>query len=51
MMFFLLFSLLTLLSEYIIRIMNETRNEPIYFIADEIDKSIILPHKDRENIV
>ena len=51
MMFFLLCSLLTLLSEYIIRIMNETRNEPIYFIADEIDKSIILPHKDRVNVV
>lgn len=50
-MFFLLFSLLTLISEYIIRIMNESRNEPLYFIADEIDKSIILRKKRMINVV
>lgn len=50
-MFFLLFSLLTLIAEYLIRILNESRNEPLYFIADEIDKSIILPKKKTLNIV
>lgn len=50
-MFFLLFSLLTLISEYIIRIMNESRNEPLYFIADEIDKSVILRKKRMVNVV
>ncbi len=50
-MFFLLFSLLTLISEYIIRIMNESRNEPLYFIADEIDKSVILRKKRSVNVV
>lgn len=49
-MFFLLFSLLTLISEYLIRVLNEARNEPFYFIADEIDKSTILPKKNRRNI-
>ncbi|OGH19935.1 MAG: hypothetical protein A3D74_00670 [Candidatus Levybacteria bacterium RIFCSPHIGHO2_02_FULL_37_13] len=49
-MFFLLFSLLTLISEYLIRVLNEARNEPFYFIADEIDRSIILPKKNRRNI-
>ena len=41
-MFFLLFSLLTLISEYIIRILNESRDEPFYFIGQEIDMSIVL---------
>ena len=50
-MFFLLFSLLTLISEYIIRVLDESRNEPLYFIADEIDKSIISVNKDRLNII
>lgn len=50
-MFFLLFSLLTLISEYIIRILNESRNEPLYFIADEMDKSIININRDKLNVV
>lgn len=50
-MFFLLFSLLTLISEYIIRILNESRNEPLYFIADEMDKSVINLNKDKLNVV
>lgn len=50
-MFLLLFSILTLISEYIIRTLHETRNEPLYFIADEIDKSVILTEQDKLNIV
>lgn len=50
-MFFLLFSLLTLISEYIIRVLDESRNEPLYFIADEMDKSIISVNKDRLNVI
>lgn len=42
-MFFLLFSLLTLIGEYIVRILAETRNEPFYFISEEFDKSVIIP--------
>jgi glycosyltransferase involved in cell wall biosynthesis len=49
-LFFLLFFLLMVMSEYIIRILDETRNEPIYFISDEIDKSIISVSKKRLNI-
>lgn len=49
-MFFLLFSLLTLISEYLIRVLNEARNEPFYFIAEEIDRSNIIPKKNRLNI-
>ncbi len=49
-MFFLLFSLLTLMAEYILRILHETRNEPLYFIADEMDQSVISIDKDKLNL-
>lgn len=50
-MFFLLFSLLTLISEYIIRILDESRNEPLYFISDEMDKSVININRDKLNVI
>lgn len=34
-MFFLLFLVLTILSEYIARILDETKDEPLYFIEEE----------------
>lgn len=49
-LFFLLFSLLALIAEYIVRIVNESRNEPLYFVADELDKSAILQNKDMLNV-
>ncbi len=51
MLFFLLFSLLTIMSEYIIRIVTESRNEPLYFISEEMDRSVILNKKDMLNVV
>lgn len=50
-MFFLLFSLLSIISEYVIRILSESRNEPFYFVSEEINKSTILPQKGKLNIV
>lgn len=50
-MFLLLFSLLSIISEYIIRILAETRNEPLYFVSEEINKSSILPKKGMLNII
>ncbi len=50
-LFFLLFSLLTLISEYIIRTLHEARNDPLYFIADEIDTSVMLTEQDKMNVV
>lgn len=50
-MFLLLFSILTLMSEYILRTLHEARNDPLYFIAEEIDKSVILSEEDKLNIV
>jgi D-alanyl-lipoteichoic acid acyltransferase DltB (MBOAT superfamily) len=48
-LFFVLFSLLALISEYLIRSITETRDEPFYFISDDIDKSVILG-KERKNL-
>lgn len=50
-MFFLLFSLLTLISEYLIRVLDESRNEPLYFIAEEIDESIFPVEKNKLNVI
>lgn len=50
-LFFLLFSLLTIISEYIIRILEETRDEPLYFISEEIDAPEVLGKRERLNIV
>lgn len=50
-MFLLLFSLLSIISEYVIRILDETRDEPFYFVSEEINKSSILPKKDTLNII
>lgn len=49
-MFLLLFSILTVISEYLIRIMYESRDEPLYFIAEEIDSPIFSRIKDTLNI-
>lgn len=49
--FFLLFSLLMLISEYIIRILGESRNDPLYFISEEMDKSVININKNKLNVI
>lgn len=50
-MFLILFSLLTIISEYLVRILSESRDEPLYYIADEIDKSTILDREESLNVV
>lgn len=49
-LFFLLFTMLTIMSEYMIRILNETRQEPFYFISEEINQSMIIPKRKTLNI-
>ena len=46
-MFLVLFTLLYFIAEYIIRSVTEARDEPIYFIADEFDKSVIIPNSQK----
>lgn len=49
-LFFLLFSMLSIISEYIIRVLAEVRNEPIYFVSAEYDKSVINQKTNKLNI-
>lgn len=50
-MFFFLFMILSVLSEYIARVLIETRDRPPYFIADEQSSSVMLPGEERRNVV
>ncbi len=50
-LFFLLFSLLMVISEYVIRIFNESRDEPLYFVSEELDKSTLLSKKKKLNVI
>lgn len=51
-MFFLLFLLLATLSEYVGRILAETRSQPLYNVLDELNSSVLLKDADRRlNIV
>lgn len=50
-MFFLLFSILTVVSEYIARILEETKDQPLYFIAEEYTSSSLPGDTERLNVV
>lgn len=50
-MFFLLFAILTIIAEYLLRVLDEVRSEPAYFIADEFDSSIFTADKERLNVI
>ncbi|MCX7996517.1 MAG: glycosyltransferase [Patescibacteria group bacterium] len=44
-MFFVTFFILTIISEYLLRILNESRHDPTYFITDEYDSSVYIEDK------
>lgn len=50
-MFFLLFLLLTIMAEYISRILNETKDQPLYFIAEEHNSNVTSKKTKRLNVV
>ncbi len=50
-MFFLLFLILAVVTEYVGRILNETRERPLYYIAEEANSSVLIPGRDRRNVV
>jgi len=50
-MFFFIFIILTVLSEYVGRIMNETRRRPLYYVLDEKNSSVMLSDENRKNII
>lgn len=49
-MFFLLFLILAGMSEYMGRILNESRNEPAYFVLEEFESDVLLADVERRNV-
>lgn len=50
-MFFLVFLFLTVISEYISRILIESKDQPLYFVADEYNSKVLQPTKEKINVV
>jgi hypothetical protein len=50
-MFFFLFLILSVLSEYVGRILEETRDRPLYHAAEERQSNVMLAAAERRNVV
>ena len=50
-MFFLLFSMLAVLSEYVLKILQETQDRPLYYIAYESNSSVLDQYRESINVV
>jgi hypothetical protein len=50
-MFLLLFLILAVVTEYVGRILDETRDRPLYYIAEEANSSVMVPSAERRNVV
>jgi dolichol-phosphate mannosyltransferase len=46
-----LFAILAVLCEYVGRLLTETRDRPLYFVAEERTSSVMIPDSDRRNVV
>ena len=50
-MFLLLFLILAVVTEYVGRILNETRERPLYYIAEEASSQVLVADQDLRNVV
>jgi glycosyltransferase involved in cell wall biosynthesis len=50
-MFAFLFAILAVLCEYVGRLLTETRDRPLYFVAEERTSSVMIRDEDRRNVV
>lgn len=50
-MFFLLFALVAILSEYVGRILEESLGRPLYWVQDELHSSVLLSDATRRNVL
>jgi dolichol-phosphate mannosyltransferase len=50
-MFFLMFLILAILSEYVARILDESKDQPLYFIESEMNSDVSSFQKDRLNVI
>jgi hypothetical protein len=49
-MFLMLFLILSVLSEYVARILDETKEQPLYFVEFETNSTVASPAANRLNI-
>ncbi len=50
-MFLLVFAILSVLCEYVGRILEETRDRPAYLVAEERHSSVMIANEERRNVV
>ena len=50
-MFFLMFIILSILSEYVARILDESKDQPLYFVESELNSDVSSFNKDRLNVI
>jgi glycosyltransferase involved in cell wall biosynthesis len=50
-MFAFLFAILAVLCEYVGRLLTETRDRPLYFVAEERSSQVMIRDEDRRNVV
>jgi polyisoprenyl-phosphate glycosyltransferase len=50
-MFFFIFVILTVLCEYVGRILEETRERPLYFVVEEKNSAVLVSDEARRNVV
>ncbi|MDZ4774504.1 MAG: glycosyltransferase [Planctomycetota bacterium] len=50
-MFAFLFAILAVLCEYVGRLLEETRDRPLYFVAEERSSSVMIRDEERRNVV
>jgi dolichol-phosphate mannosyltransferase len=50
-MFFFVFLILTVLSEYVGHILSESRQRPLYHVIEELHSATLVPHAERRNVV
>jgi polyisoprenyl-phosphate glycosyltransferase len=50
-MFFFLFLIVTVLAEYVGRILNETKERPLYYVLEERNSSVLIADETRKNVV
>jgi hypothetical protein len=50
-MFFLLFAIMTVLSEYIGRILDESKDRPLYHVTEERNSNVSVADAERRNVV
>ena len=50
-MFFFVLLILAVVSEYIGRLLGESKGRPLYYVRDEANSSVLVSGEERKNVV